>query len=293
MTSQPEPADAQRPFHVAGTQHSVEAWSTRRLPFEPKGWLVDLRSALRIALKALDRSPTLSAVYSSGVERFCDVENVLFYNVGAAAFTGIGARAVRFERCWSAPSASPQRLDGPATHHHRYEVGASVWQWQHWIAARPLASWAGVPLVRPSTAAGWWWSMRTAGTTTLLSSATGPHLGLSVRIGGSSGAGLFNLMKTLLDGVVSAFHVHDGSHGVELAERLAGTVRGDPGRILTALVDERWDLLGRRVLVRPYRNGVQWNPADERLVAVAIESDPELASSISGELFEVEPAAHA
>jgi hypothetical protein len=136
-----------------------------------------------------------------------------------------------------------------------------------------------------------WWSMRTAGTTKLLSSAVGAHLGLRVRVGRGSGSGrsLFNLMKPLLDGVVSAFHVHDGSNDTEVAKRLSAAIKADLTRILECLTEESWGLLGRRVLVRPYRNGVFWNPADERLVAVVIETVEGPASVLSGELFEVKP----
>src|SRR5207248_1002785 len=96
-------------------------------------------------------------------------------------------------------------------------------------------------------------------------------------------------MKPLLDGVVSAFHVHDGSQGAELAKRLAVSIQAPPAGILEGLTDEQWGLLGPRVLVRPYRNGVIWNPADERLVAVLVETATAVESELSGELFEVEP----
>jgi hypothetical protein len=53
-----EPADelnARRPYEVVvdPTGLCVEAWSTKRLPFEPKGWLRSLRAELRGELPGL------------------------------------------------------------------------------------------------------------------------------------------------------------------------------------------------------------------------------------------------
>ena len=42
----------QESYSVTGTDTYVEAWSTTRLPFEPKGWLLEYRSDLRRALRA-------------------------------------------------------------------------------------------------------------------------------------------------------------------------------------------------------------------------------------------------
>src|SRR5207237_6008038 len=68
----------------------VEAWSVRRLPFEPTGALLELRSALRQALSSLTNRAgpgyRLSAVYRSVGTDLVDAENVLLYNVGAACF---------------------------------------------------------------------------------------------------------------------------------------------------------------------------------------------------------------
>jgi hypothetical protein len=40
-------------FVVLDTPSAVEVWSTKRLPFEPKGWLIDLRDKIRSGLSTL------------------------------------------------------------------------------------------------------------------------------------------------------------------------------------------------------------------------------------------------
>jgi hypothetical protein len=66
----------------------VELWSLKRLPFEPKDWLLDMRDSLRTAISQLivNDSSILSATYTSPIEELCDVENILFYNVGTGRF---------------------------------------------------------------------------------------------------------------------------------------------------------------------------------------------------------------
>ena len=48
--------------------------------------------------------------------------------------------------------------------------------------------------------------------------------------------------------------------------------------------------LGARIIVRPYRENVQWNPADDRCVACAVLMDDQLEPNmIEGELLAVHP----
>src|SRR5437763_6942840 len=90
-------------YLIRASDRRVEAWSTRRLQFEPKGWQVELRAELRRALASLSaETGFLAAVYASPIRDAGDVENVLFYNVGSG-FGQTTQRGVRFERSFDHP----------------------------------------------------------------------------------------------------------------------------------------------------------------------------------------------
>src|SRR4051794_28802165 len=108
-------------FVVTAGQDRVDAWSVRRLPFEPTGSMVALRDGLRSALDGLDASGSLRAVYSTSSADFCDAENVLLYNVGPSRFTRLASRRLTFERASTIP-ACPAALSGPPLHHHAYST---------------------------------------------------------------------------------------------------------------------------------------------------------------------------
>ncbi len=99
----------------------VEAWSVTRLPFEPRGSMLELRTSLRLALRSLaDRagpSYRLSCTYTSQQVGVVDTENVLLYNVGASAFGR--PSTIHIERRFELPALVPLRR-GRVEHHHRY-----------------------------------------------------------------------------------------------------------------------------------------------------------------------------
>jgi len=94
--------------------NSAEAWSVQRLPFEPKGWQIDFRNDLRIAIHCLQSHPgqILHGIYAGPPSGLCDTENILFYNVGSGHFTSLVTAGLRFERGYSYPDP-PAPLSAP------------------------------------------------------------------------------------------------------------------------------------------------------------------------------------
>jgi len=100
-------------YLIRKTENRVELWSKKRLPFGPKGWLRTMRDELKDTLKtvrSVDES-ILYAFYSSSKMENFDVENVLFYNIGASSYKHLCERGISFERRF----ISPPKLN-PATH---------------------------------------------------------------------------------------------------------------------------------------------------------------------------------
>jgi hypothetical protein len=92
---------------------------------------------------------------------------------------------------------------------------------------------------------------------------TGPQL---------TGARLANLIKPMLDGLVSCLHAHDGSNPDVLRSHLEAL--GPPDQLWQQLTDSSTAILGTRPLIRPYRKGIIWNPGDDLCHAFRIATDP-------------------
>lgn len=276
----------------------VELWSVRRLPFEPTGWLKQLRGELQDAIRSLpvQTDDVLHATYTSSDDTFVDVENVLFYNVGTGCFAKAGGLGLRFERVFASAPKSPTALSGSALHHHRYETAPRSGAFDHWERGETLASWTvpSIPLRPEPSAASVWLSMKVeSDIKTFGESTSSEAIGMTVTIRQPPGKTL-NLpavIKPLLDGVIAALHSHDGSALEDVSNRLAGKLATSPSTIARALMETQHACLGQRTLVRPFQQYVQWNPADDRLVAADIIVDRntnERPWSLSGELFLVQ-----
>jgi hypothetical protein len=101
------------------------------------------------------------------------------------------------------------------------------------------------------------------------------------------------VIKPVFDGVIAAFHQHDGTNDEELSKRLASKLGKDWAEILRHLHDSTIAVLGTRRLLWLRGEGVQWNPGDDGCVAGELLLDESSSSGffeLSGELFEVKEA---
>src|SRR5689334_22117958 len=72
-------------FAIANGPGEVSAWSEVRLPFQPKGEMLEFRQRLDAAIRAMapGAGGQLVATYTAAdPHALIDTENVLFYNVG-------------------------------------------------------------------------------------------------------------------------------------------------------------------------------------------------------------------
>lgn len=79
--------------------------------------------------------------------------------------------------------------------------------------------------------------------------------------------------QQLIYGIISGFHLHDGSNMDYVSEKLSGYLNRDQRSIQARLSADRLNVLGKRVLVSPYRSCIKWNPADERVLYAEILID--------------------
>jgi hypothetical protein len=116
-------------------------------------------------------------------------------------------------------------------------------------------------------------------------------LGLRIVVVGGEPIRPAKLIKPLFDAAISAFHSHNEPAAMDAAiGRLTAQGHGRASTLRRLLAEQRFDLLGGRNLVAPYRASVKWNPADERCVTGELRWVLEGGERrFSGELFEALP----
>jgi hypothetical protein len=248
-------------YELTASDTEVNLWSDVRLPFEPKGEVLAMRNELRAATRKL-RGPSLFAAFSGPEGATLDLENVLFYNVGCSGFAGCGGERVRFERKYRSGGAP----GGPTrTWHHRYSTEQPE---SSWLAAGP--GWA-VQLAGsgtlPASAAAFWALTHRANRETEPPLPAGP-LSHQLRFIARRQRNLTEVVKRVIDGLLSALHEYDGDALEAVAER-AALATGMPADEAAARLAATGPL-GKRRFVWPFRNGLQWSPADDRLVSVDV-----------------------
>jgi hypothetical protein len=208
----------------------------------------------------------LHCVYGSRSAELCDAENVLMYNVGVSSFSRTASKAITFERTFDLPP-SPVPLGGAAEHYHLYRMNSDG-RFLHSTVNAQVGSFVGQVPARVDKVADWWLATRQSIRDGTGSNLTGAHFGLRIRLGATSRS-LGGLVKPMLDGIVAAFH-WDPAPDPEAVLRLA-TSLAMTHEALEATVKRSPLPLGPRRLVWPYRQGVQWSPADELCVACDTE----------------------
>lgn len=277
---------------------SLELWSKIRLPFEPKGWLLDMRNSLRSRLRTMHNSENLMlhAQYVSDEEGYFDVENVLIYNVGSGSFTDLCHRGLCFERVFS-PPLQPKHSEEMFSHYQRYSLIDPSKGSFYWTKAQCLAYWTEVscPTLKGENKPHSFWYAIKGGAVEVIDKLKLPsYFGLELRINAPKGTriNLASVIKPLLDGIISGFHSHDGSYKPIVVERVTRSLGEEESLIERMLMEQSNAVLGIRNLVHPFGGGVQWNPADDLCVVAKIVINDCIVGpswSLEGELFTVVP----
>ncbi|NLC45189.1 MAG: hypothetical protein GX783_13025 [Clostridiales bacterium] len=280
---------------------SVELWSKIRLPFEPKGWLLEMRNSLRSRLRTMHNSENtmLQAQYVSNEEGYFDVENVLIYNVGSGSFTDLCRRGLCFERVFSLP-IQPKNIEEIFPHYQRYSLIDPSQGSLYWAKEQILAYWTEVSCpdlkgdIKPHS---FWYAIK-SGTVEVIDKLKLPsYFGLKLKINAPRGTriNLASVIKPLLDGIISGFHSHDGSYNPIVVGRLTRSLGEEESHIERMLMEQSKAVLGIRNLVHPFGTGIQWNPGDDFCVAAKVVIDDCIVGtswSLEGELFTVVPCSY-
>jgi hypothetical protein len=115
------------------------------------------------------------------------------------------------------------------------------------------------------------------------------YYAIRIRIEGVEVA-VANVVKPLIDGVVSSLHCFAGEIPDLVVERLSSSTTTDPSDVRHRLTDQRRAVLGARPnLIRLTKNDVAFNPQNEDCVACVIEVAGSNQPRMTGTVFSVEP----
>ena len=273
----------------------MEMWSTSRLPYQPNGGLLSMREDLRVALATLEpvQDHVLYGCYTSAVRTSRpDAENILFYNVREEGFPQLCSRGVKFETVFHAPPPAYGNLATQALHHHLYQMQPPGQGFRYWNATNIVHTWCDVtmtPLDSARSPAPVWHAMRRALNGIACDPISTPSFGMRVTLSAPRAFNVARHVKALFDGLISAFHRHNGSDIHEISQRVSSRLGVSATQVSEMLMSTDGVALGPKCLLKRFRDGVQWHPADDKCVAaeLLITEDPN-GWQLSGELFEVE-----
>jgi hypothetical protein len=282
----------------------VWLWAGHYIPFERlSAGQRDARDALRLRVGALaaGTGEILDASYAGARPPRMDVENLVLYNIDAAAggcFQSGARCGVRFEM------AGGPRRDPPSGRRsacsYRYRLIRPGSELSYWRPARRLASFAGAGLGRfPASRRleqAWRAIHRTEAEVAGPGAGEGTPFAVFLTLGhprGSTESASPELVKALIDGTVAAFQAHGSPAGAgEIAARVAAGTGWPSDGIAQMLTDDRKAVLGVTGKLAHLRGaGVQWNPADHLCVAAQVLCAETAGDTwtLSGDIHAVEP----
>lgn len=280
-------------YRIFSYPDKVQLWIMKRLSYEPKGWEQLMRDELRHAVSQIDEEEFSDFYFRYAAEdqsKF-DLENILTYNVGVNAFHKLRPHHLVMERSYAKGNTDRSEL---SSYPILMEYDTMIPEKLVWKYDQTLVFWETslIPLRADTKPATIWQQLKNGYLKSLQPSGQYLKLGIKLKLSVPDRASfkLFAVLKPLIDGTVAAFHSHDGSEIQEASERLSVVIKVKQSVIQGLLMDKNHAVLGQTRLVYPYRNGVMWNPADERLVHTDIEIVESIGTDnwyYSGELFSV------
>lgn len=270
----------------------VEMWSKKRMPFEPKGWLLELREDMKKLIKQIipRKQAILHASYHSKIIESFDLENILFYNIGASCFSAVVREGIRFERVFANAPAVEGTEEFP--HYHKYQLQKKQGDFLYWKRGAPKYYFQSItiPKLKPEIV---WHSMLTQSEMKVdksLKKSDKFGLCITLAIPNRMNTNAASVVKPLFDGVIASFHQHNGMDIDEISDRLSMKLDADSKGLKELLLNDASNLLGRRRLLWLRDQGVQWNPRDDDCVAgeLLIRKVKVNDYHISGHIFKCE-----
>lgn len=245
-------------YHLSVSQTSVRLWLANRLPLQPRGAFLEARKGLRAALQNFqpNSESILSASYFSLDNTFCDVENVLLYNVGTGAFSRLTGQGLAISRIRETPPLSPVGQAFP--HYHEYKIISIP---QHFSTTNSPSFTFPLSSISSATKLHDVWWQATEAPTSRQASISG-RFSLNVELGITHPIrNVAAILKPLLDGIVAAMHADPNPESIAI-RRLSARCGWEISKISDKLLAPPNPILGKRKVISTYREFVKWDPAD-------------------------------
>ena len=303
-TSQVRPV--RKPEISAPSGGPVEAWADDYVRFE-RQHRPDWQQALHTEIKtrggklAPADGEVLHATFFGEKPGNADIENLALYCFGS--FGAAGRSGIRFEHGAGVPQA-PSGAEYP--YGYRFALVPPKGGFCDWQEGRRLASFDQIDLGEfkgSELAAQTWLALARGfedGKVTVSSEVTKPDQAFAVKVRirppRVHRRVLGNLVKGVIDGLISAFQAHTDSTVLPVVSALlAEYLPATPDEIGRHLIDPRRSVLGAvDRLVYPYQSGAKWNPSDHLCVAgelIRVDPPSERHWEIGGEIVELSPRA--
>lgn len=213
-----------------------------------------------------------------GKQRFYDIENMCIYNLGTATFSRCCPTDIAFEEMSAKEIDRFQNYFGAISDQnclYAYSSTPRKGLEEKCNSKQLFAEWShiSIDMDLPNSPHRYWASMRRqyerVSVQKVLKQPELAHFGIRVIIHLSRRTLPAGIMKPLLDGIVCAFH------GRNSIDNILNIITQDAFDKMVVDAENSIALLGERNYLQPYRDGVKWNPADERLkfawVSVVVE----------------------
>lgn len=269
-------ADGSIQAKIEMTDDWLHAVSKKRIPFQPQGWKKEFRDTLRCELPKLKppaENQCLVALYNSKTKSsFFDLENVLFYNIGAKPFQPLAAVRIFAQNC-SKPTSDECGEETEFLHQYTYKICSIEICTDFWKSRALAVEWKPVPVsasFSKNKAIDYWRALR-KNPDKIKRHCKIPEgfFGVKIKLSvpKTRGVNLPSVIKPLLDGIICAFHSAD-----DRLQKEAGLVADRLGISKQLLLSADYDVLGACRFIYSYRGtSVKWNPQDDCCLAFEIE----------------------
>ncbi len=270
-------------FKIMYSGECIEVYSKARIPFDniKSIDILEFKKILLLAIQQFLYKPSyiLFARYGTTdkTKVFCDLENVLFYNIGTANFSGLAKEGIVFSQVSEFEIRNKREMLGISdeyAHYYEYlllpirkdtELSNMIVSWDaidfcKCKALDPADVWKSIHL-----------SEKTFSITERINYQTGDMFAINLILEKPKRVD-FNIttaMKPLLDGLICA--LHGACDYDEKSAKMYSDILDCP---VEWIYNNNLNVLGIREYIQKYpraRKGIKWNPADDMCKAVNIQ----------------------